>query len=265
MTTWVLQSSGIDDHNTTKLFEALEGQNIPFKDVGVIPFTDRLPGIELIDPDDRNIFYGSTKLIKLIGAHKEFTPGVWYDPDTFNVDAWSTHHGGDMLNAHPSVMPISKFLQWSFPNDRMFVRPFSDLKDFSGGVVEKTSRRKWFEELSYGTIPVEQLVAVSPVRELEKEWRFVVRNNGVIAGSQYRSNGVLNTKDRVALMAWVNADIFASRWMPAPVVMMDVALVDNDFKIIEFNCFNASGFYDCDLDMIVEEVTDFVDSDPWAT
>lgn len=36
---------------------------------------------------------------------------------------------------------------------------------------------------------------------------------------------------------------------------MDLALYDNELKVIEFNCINASGFYDNDIRKIVDAIT----------
>ncbi len=47
----------------------------------------------------------------------------------------------------------------------------------------------------------------------------------------------------------------ADKWLPNPTCVMDVALVDDEYKVIEFNCFNSSGFYKNDINKIVMAVT----------
>jgi hypothetical protein len=41
---------------------------------------------------------------------------------------------------------------------------------------------------------------------------------------------------------------------------MDVCETENGYKVVEFNCFNASGFYNCDVDAVVKNVTQFVEN-----
>ncbi len=36
---------------------------------------------------------------------------------------------------------------------------------------------------------------------------------------------------------------------------MDIGLTKDGHKLIELNCFNSAGFYDCDVKEIVEKVS----------
>jgi len=46
--------------------------------------------------------------------------------------------------------------------------------------------------------------------------------------------------------------MFADKWLPNRNVVMDLALVDNELKVIEFNCINCSGFYNHDVRKIFD-------------
>jgi len=56
------------------------------------------------------------------------------------------------------------------------------------------------------------------------------------------------------------AEETAKIWRPDDVYVMDVCETDDDLKIVEFNCFNASGFYNCNVGQIVRKVSCFVES-----
>ncbi|ABC31369.1 hypothetical protein HCH_04670 [Hahella chejuensis KCTC 2396] len=47
----------------------------------------------------------------------------------------------------------------------------------------------------------------------------------------------------------------AARWSPAPVFVMDVAACAGALYVLEINGFNSSGFYACDIETIVREVS----------
>ena len=50
------------------------------------------------------------------------------------------------------------------------------------------------------------------------------------------------------------------RFQPAPVFVIDVAETDSGEKIIEYNTFNSSGFYFCDVGQIIDSVNAFVET-----
>src|SRR5271170_6153926 len=50
-------------------------------------------------------------------------------------------------------------------------------------------------------------------------------------------------------------------WTPCEAFVMDVAKVAPEtFKIIEINCINSSGFYDCDMTQVVKAIENL---QPW--
>jgi len=44
------------------------------------------------------------------------------------------------------------------------------------------------------------------------------------------------------------------------VYVMDIALMEEGYKLIECNCFNGTGFYDHDIEKIIESINEFVRS-----
>lgn len=44
-------------------------------------------------------------------------------------------------------------------------------------------------------------------------------------------------------------------WMPSEVCTIDICRSEDAFKILECNCFNASGFYESDLMGLVAEIS----------
>lgn len=53
------------------------------------------------------------------------------------------------------------------------------------------------------------------------------------------------------------AQKLADKWLPNRCCCMDVAKTPKGFEIIEFNCLNASGFYDHDIIKFANSVTDY--------
>lgn len=142
--------------------------------------------------------------------------------------------------------------------DRKFIRPVEDLKQFSGTVVYSDRLAEWKDYvISYAngadiTISDDTEVLISPVRHIEREYRFFIVNGVVITGCQYS----LRTKFVCDTMVPDNilhaAQTWAKTYTPSVAVVMDVAVLDNNaIKIIEFNNFNSAGLYACDVEKII--------------
>jgi hypothetical protein len=101
------------------------------------------------------------------------------------------------------------------------------------------------------------LVSISPVQNLNAEYRFFVVGGKVIDGSLYRicGQGLCQpvTKPDIFEAAQEKADI----WLPHPNCVMDIAIVDDEMKLVEFNCINGSGFYYNDINKIVGALSEY--------
>lgn len=96
-------------------------------------------------------------------------------------------------------------------------------------------------------------------KTLTKEWRAFIVDGKVISASRYQLQGEpsLSAEDVPAgLVTFVEER--CAEYQPHPIFVMDVALVDGNYFIIECNCFNGSGFYHCDIQQIVAAVTAFM-------
>lgn len=72
------------------------------------------------------------------------------------------------------------------------------------------------------------------------------------AHDQLRKENVDNDKSIV-----VEAQAFADKWLPNDNCVMDLALIDGQLKVLEFNCINSSGFYDHNVDAVFKALWDY--------
>ncbi|MEO1530294.1 MAG: ATP-grasp domain-containing protein [Planctomycetota bacterium] len=134
----------------------------------------------------------------------------------------------------------------------MFVRPDSPLKPFSGRVLEvadvslaKLDHGFYFDDES---LPI----VVCPIRDVGREWRFVVFHASVVAGSAYDAGTRSATADQPASDAWDFAQTVAST-IPAPAdaYILDVCESEGDLCLLELNPFGGADLYACDARSIV--------------
>ena len=70
----------------------------------------------------------------------------------------------------------------------------------------------------------------------------------IVSGSAYRQNGIVGYNKIVPDIVWDKAREYAKLYKPADIFTIDLArLDDGSIRIIEYNCFNCSGVYLCDM------------------
>ena len=240
---------------------ALADLKIPHEFVGVIPFSREITSEEPLVGREY-LPYGSTLLTMLTCNNGFDWRGNYFNPVTFDSSMWN-YNRNDMLNGgnlRGTTMMISdaiEFLKKQDPKSMWFTRPCEDLKQYSGQVIQADECIKWFNDAmqcessgSYKLEPTTGVVIAEP-RNIQAEWRWFIVDGQVISGSMYRREGQLYKKNESDIATINEAQQLANVWLPHRNCVMDVALVDNEVKVLEFNTINSSGFYDHDIEAIV--------------
>ena len=77
------------------------------------------------------------------------------------------------------------------------------------------------------------------------------RNNKSLLGASSLKMGVTDQK------MIDEAQTFADKWLPSECCVMDIALVNGELKVIEFNAINSSGMYDSDVVAIFKALWEY--------
>jgi hypothetical protein len=259
-TTWVLESDVFPNSHTV-LRDAIHHAGHRFVDWDDAWWSDGLPrGLG----DAVTIFHGSLGNAAAIEAKLDWSPGSYCDVSTFRCSAWYDasrswllHSDWRSLSAAAFVASAQSVAASLDSPDRIFVRPDSPLKPFSGRVVDPSSVT--LASLDHGfyfddeTLPV----IVAPIRDVGCEWRFVVVRSTVVAGSAYDASTRSAVADSSHSTAWSFADTVASS-LPAPaqVYVLDVCESDGDLRLLELNPFGGADLYACDASTVVRDVSE---------
>ncbi len=253
--TWIIQTNLTSEIHRWKM--ALERCDSAYRDVEIVPFSDDLPDVSYVT--EFAVAHGTTSLIK--NAHKKGWI-VFFDPDNFRPSLWKIKYGRNFLNYDGGVM---KMCDLSLPGiadkDGMtFVRPNGDFKDFSGSVVDYHGWEKFVKSVQEGgyTFDDQLEVYAAPAKNLFEEYRMFVVDGKVVSSSKYRLRTILDKKPNAPSEIVDFANEMADIWSPEKAYVMDVCKTDKgELKLLELNCFNASGVYAAPIEPIIEAIEKF--------
>jgi len=252
-TKWIIQHN-IGNDTEENLLSACHDVGVAYERIRVIPFSDELP--EMPDIDGPFVFYGRTTLILNAYKDKKWARGMFYNPETFNPQAYLANYGNMMLNHDAQFLKVRDIPEYfsSKPDQEWFMRPNDDLKQFTGGVDTTESYLNWIKNIQDDPLlNLDTVFVICSPKEIDAEYRLFIVDGKVITGSMYQPSG----------SAYLPMDLIeyaekaAAIWSPAPVFVLDIARSNQLYSIIECNCFNGSGFYLSNCSKIVRNVSLF--------
>lgn len=261
---FIIQHNLMSDEQLRKTLKAV--QPFPRAYVGLIPFSREITCDDPLDGVDY-IPYGSTLLTNLTA--KMGWRGCHFDTAKLNYENF-VRNRTDMLNgehifdAEEAIRFLTNTMRGG--NQRWFMRPSEDLKQFSGYVDAASELAAHLRSMidshnrgeagTYGISPNTKVVLSSP-KEISAEWRWFIVGGRIVSGSMYRAHGQLRKQAENDAAVIAEAQALADRWLPLDCVVMDTALVRDEVKVIEFNTINSSGFYDNDVDAIFKALWEY--------
>lgn len=265
MITWLFQELGYDRDNETMRFAyAIKelGHEVIIKE-----YTDAvLNDYDFMPKDQPVAIHGSIKLIQHAQQHfKHPHGGIWCDWKILRCQHYYAKLGKFIAQKHYGFYPLAEIMRLRNNlydcfgrGGKIFIRPDTNDKIFTGEVVEKDNLDRWYDSLDIldrwrgdGAL----CVVSSPVR-FDNEYRFVIADGKVVAGSQYMEGRCLFPTHKYSDEARDYAEMAAAVWSPHPVYVMDIGHnYDVGFSVIEIGSWNVAGFYKNDVHEVVKAVT----------
>lgn len=255
---YLIQNNLFSDRNYNKIVNILKRMELPYEDIAVLPFLDELP----IKTDRKDVFvFGSVKLAHL-SKRLDLTPGSFYN-ENHDYEVYSKHYGQYMLNSDAHIMSIKDDVPKDY-HKVFFARPCGDNKAFNGQVFMEHSWKQLQEFILANDVlsgisknVEEEKMLLTSLKETTFEVRCWVIKGEVVTMSRYKLGGkiIAENFDRET---WIKERVqdMIKLYQPADAFVIDVcAELDkpqDDLKIVEINCINASGFYDGDVQKIIE-------------
>jgi len=256
---WIVQEDLYNEYNYDSFLDSLKRMNIDHVLVKPIPFTNTLVDEDQIHIDDTKpiIVSGSMGLVR-VARRRGWKPGSFLDED-FEFTQWRDGFGKKhCMNGWGKV---SKLRDASFSGSDIFVRPTADNKSFNGTIMNREEFICWRDHYAdieptdeFQLLHADTEIMLCQPKNISAEYRFFIAGGQILTGSLYSRNRRVLYQECVDAgpIAFINAMI--AIYQPAEAFVLDIAYIHGEYKIIEVNNFNSSGYYACDVQKIIDGV-----------
>lgn len=246
---YIIQENLFREEGHQKLINTLEKFNLGYELIKVKPFIEELE----FDTTETNVFvFGSLKLARLSKKYG-WTPGaVVTENHDYNV--YSEHYKDNLLNYDSRVVRFGDDFEWIY--DQHFIRPCLDSKVFTGKVFNKSEWPQFKNHMLNGghvtSLTEDTLIQVASPKYLTQEVRCWVVDGKIVTQSTYRRGSFLVYDEIVDADAIEFAQSMVDKFQLSPTFVIDVGLTKNGWKIIECGSTSCAGFYDANMQKLVE-------------
>lgn len=256
---YVIQENLFKEFHYNTLVDYLKRYNLEYETVPFRPFVDVLE----VKTERKDVwFFGSVNAARM-AVKNDWNPGSMYN-ENHDFEVYGPKYGTNLLNfpyyiAAADEIDFSKHPFCDIPY-AFFARPSKDSKAFSGQLFTKDSWKEYIDELkansSLGHLTGDTKVLIAPLRSnIQQELRCWIVDGKIVTISQYKIGSRVvyqNQDNNEEVTIFVNKML--KIYQPARAFVMDVCLSDNDYKIVEINCINCSGFYDGDMSKLIQSL-----------
>lgn len=264
-TTWVIQKNFLQDTPQKNFKNILLKNGISVLEIDLKDINYSIEAKYSNLSYNANIIYGSIPFVKRL---ERISNWIAYGfGDYFNFSSFVLKNDKDRyLNNDYYLIPFGEILRDRnkiLKNPR-FVRPNNPYKSFTGQVISLENCDIEFNTLKrYSNVEEDTLCVISTVKNIDKEWRFVIGNDDIISYSEYfwKTKKRKSSPPPLCVIELVKSII--KNWKPDVLYTVDVCIEkDSDNpKIVEYNSFSSAGFYDCDLTKIALQASEIAYND----
>ena len=254
---YIIQENLFREFHFKTLIEYLKRYNLEYEIIPFRPFTEELE----FKTTRKDVWcFGSTNLAKIAKKY-DWYPGSMYN-ENHDVEIYGAYYKENMLNSDGIICTVEESLGF-MENDKVpyafFARPTKDTKSFSGQLFTHDSWKQWIEEVkqtsTLGTLSDETKVLLAPLKQTQQEIRCWIVDGKPVTISQYKIGGRVNYQNHDNNQeANIFAEQMAKLYCPAEAFVLDICLHNDEYKVVEINTINCSGFYDGDMSKLIQSL-----------
>ena len=163
---------------------------------------------------------------------------------------------------HVKHMPMLNLVHF---HGQFFMRPDKGNKIFTGRVFKQETINHDLTYMGYNfpaEIPNEELVYVSGVEKIKREFRFAIIDGKIASSTLYNVNGRATEEpgcDNRKIIELAN-EVASDPWQPDQMYSLDICEYGDDkIAVLEIGCLNCSGWYKMNPQYIIKAISDWED------
>jgi hypothetical protein len=274
MIKWLIQSTGFTNTTLLETTHVLDELNIKWNDFGVIPKDKLITNLtEIFDDNTPFMIRGGIATLKIISENfnemnitedqkQMFENGIDYNIEKFDQEVYSKIPAVNeiLLNGESADYYTFDELEYKMFDDDKFIKPSKDLKAFNGGILESGETILNYIYRTGGNVgsSKQENIIISEIKNIKDEYRFFMYKDEILLSSKYMEDNKLNIKNFVPNKIISKAIEYGSIYNPSDFYVMDLCTFNDsdDVKVIEYNCWNASGFYGGNIKYFIKRITE---------
>lgn len=251
---YIIQENLFREFHYNTLVEHLKKQGLEYETIPFRPFTEDLE----FKTTRKDVWcFGSTNLAKVAKKY-DWYPGSMYN-ENHNIEVYGKYYGDNMLNSDGIICTIEEsigHLDNGVVPYAFFSRPTFDTKSYSGQLFTHDSWKAWIKELEDSSLKTqlsnETKVLLAPLKTTQQEIRCWIVDGKPVTISQYKIGSRVNYQNHDNNQeAMIFATNMAKLYCPARAFVLDICLYNDEYKVVEINTMNCSGFYDGDMHKLI--------------
>lgn len=249
---YIIQDNVFKEENDYKLIETLERFGLPYERVN-LDF-----GINTINfkTDRKDVFpFGAVKMAR-ISREYGWYPGSQMS-DNHDYQVYSKYYKDNLLNYDSEIIKFGDELKLDKP---FFARPTLDTKVFTGKVFTidewNIFKKDKLADPKVKLLTEDSEIQISSVKKIQKEIRVWIVKGEPITASLYTLGGVYCVDGIVDDEVYDFVRKMIGLFELNETFVMDVCLVNGEYKIVECGCTNSAGFYKCDVQKLIMALED---------
>jgi hypothetical protein len=250
---YIIQENLFREHHFNTLIEHLKRYNLDHEIIPFKPFTNELE----FKTDRIDVWpFGSTNLAEVAKKYN-WNPGSMYN-ENHDFSVYGKYYGENMLNHDGRIINFGDKAPDDYP-ELFFARPTKDTKQFTGQVFSKESWNEWSKEIEDSslkqTLTKETQILIAPCKNIQQEIRCWIVDGKPVTISQYKIGSRVNylnmdNNQEALIFAKEICDLYC----PARAFVLDICLSNDEYKVVEINCINCSGFYDGNMSKLIQSL-----------
>lgn len=251
---YVIQENLFKEHHFNTLVDHLKRYSLDYEVIKFRPFSGELE----FETKRKDVWFFGSVNGSNVALQYGWNPGSLYNKN-HDIEIYGKYYGKNMLNSDGIIISFGEDLPKDFPT-YFFARPTKDTKSFSGQVFSRESWQEWSKEIEDSSLKQsltnETKIHLAPVKDyIQQEIRCWIVGGKPITISQYKIGRKvvyenMDNNEEAMIFAQRMANLFS----PAEAYVLDICLYKDEYRVVEINCINCSGFYDGDMSKLIQSL-----------